>query len=200
MLPDDGQRVNRERLRREVLAARDNLSRQELEEKSREIKARLWQIEQFATCRTVMFYASFRSEVQTASAIASCLAGGVRVVLPLSVPGSRQLLPYQVEDLDHDLQPGYCGIPEPDPARTRLVSPSQIEAVVVPGAVFDFRGGRLGYGGGYYDRFLALEAPGAMRIGLAFELQLAPANLPLAPHDQFIHCLVTEERTIFFPA
>jgi len=190
--------VNRERLRRQVLAARDNLPRQDLEEKSREIEDRLRRIDQFTACRTVMFYAGFRSEVRTAAAIARCLAAGVRVALPLSVPGSRELLPYLVEDPERDLRPGYCGIPEPDPARTHRVSPAQIEAVVVPGAVFDLRGGRLGYGGGFYDRFLAFKAPEALRIGLAFEMQLAPGNLPLAPHDQLMHCLVTEEREIFF--
>jgi 5-formyltetrahydrofolate cyclo-ligase len=200
MLPGNGQMFNRDRLRREVLAFRDKMPRQVLEEKSRQINARLWQIDEFMNCRTVMLYASFRSEVRTAAAIARCLEAGIRVALPLSVPGKRQLLPYLVEDPDRDLRAGYCNIPEPDPARTRLVSPSQIEAVVVPGAVFDLRGGRLGYGGGFYDRFLAMDAPGAWRIGLAFELQVAPGHLPLAPHDQIMHCLVTEDRAIYFDA
>ena len=200
MLPENEQMVNRDRLRQEVLAARDRLPRQVLLEKSREITAgmtdRLWEIEQFRRCRTVMFYASFRSEVETATAIARCLAAGILVALPLSVPERRQLLPYLVDNPARDLRPGYCGIPEPDPARTRIVRPAQIEAVVVPGSVFDLRGGRLGYGGGYYDRFLAMEAPAALRIGLALELQLTPGNLPLAPHDQFMHYLVTEDRVI----
>ncbi len=141
MLPDKVQMFNRDRLRREILAIRDSMPRQVLEEKSRQIEARLWQINQFSDCRTVMFYASFRSEVRTAAAIAKCLEAGVRVALPLSIPGSRKLLPYLVEDPGRELRSGYCGIPEPDPARTRSVPPDQIEAVVVPGAVFDLRGG-----------------------------------------------------------
>jgi len=198
MLSENGRTLDRDRLRRETLAARDKLPGRELEEKSSRINARLRQVARFSSCRTVMFYAGFRSEVRTAEAIADCLAAGIRVALPLSVPVGRELLPYLVEDPKIDLRPGYCGIPEPDPARTRSISPDLIEAVVVPGSVFDLRGGRLGYGGGFYDRFLALHAPRALRVGLAFELQVSSGDLPLAPHDQLIHCLVTEERTVFF--
>jgi 5-formyltetrahydrofolate cyclo-ligase len=196
MLPEQDRIFTQGELRREYLASRNGLSRREQEEKSLKITDRLWRLEEFKAGRTVMFYASFRSEVRTAAAIARALAAGVRVVLPRTEPGSRLLLPYLVEDPALDLRPGYCGIPEPDPIRTRPVSPDSIEAVVVPGSVFDARGGRLGYGGGYYDRFLALKAPQARRIGLAFELQVAPGVLPLTAHDQLLHCLVTEERTI----
>lgn len=190
--------ASQKELRRQILAARDRLSAAEIEEKSAAITERLFQLEVFRDCRAVMFYASFRSEVQTREAMARCLNRGISLVLPLSLPASRELQPRVVNDLALDLRSGYCGIAEPDPDLTRVLAPAAIEAVIVPGSVFDSRGGRLGYGGGFYDRFLAREAPQALRIGLAFALQLVPGELPLAEHDQRLDYLVTEEQALAF--
>jgi len=191
--------ASQKELRRQLLAARDRLSAAEIEEKSAAITGRLFRVEAFLACGAVMFYASFRSEVQTGEAISRCLQRGVRLALPLSLPASRELQPRVVEDPVLDLRSGYCGIAEPDPGRTRVLEPAAIEAVIVPGSVFDSWGGRLGYGGGFYDRFLAREAPQALRIGLAFDLQVVPGELALAEHDQRLDYLVTEERVLAFP-
>lgn len=190
--------ITQKELRRKILAARDRLSLAEIEEKSAAITARLFRLEAFLACRTVMFYASFRSEVQTRAAMALCLRRGVRLALPVSLPASRGLQPRLVKDLALDLCAGYCGIAEPAPGKTSVLPGAEIEAVIIPGSVFDLRGGRLGYGAGFYDRFLALETPGALRIGLAFAMQVVPGELPLAEHDQRLNYLVTEERVYDF--
>jgi len=108
-----------------------------------------------------------------------------------------QLIAYQITDPDKDLLPGYCQIPEPDSGRLPQINPPDIEVIILPGSVFDLSGGRLGYGGGYYDRFISQQAPTAIRVGLAFELQVT-TNLPLLAHDQKIHILVTENRILHF--
>ncbi len=77
---------------------------------------------------------------------------------------------------------------------TRAVAPQEIETILLPGSVFDERGGRFGYGGGYYDRFLA-KVPKARRIGLAFDLQVV-AEAPLQEHDELLDLVVTESRII----
>lgn len=197
MFPDKRMDEQKE-LRRRILAARDLLPLATIGEKSTAISERLLQLEIFRDCRTVMFYAAFRSEVQTMGAMTRCLQRGVQLALPLSLPASRGLQPRLVTDLTHDLRPGYCGIAEPDPERTRAVEPAALEVVVVPGSVFDLLGGRFGYGGGFYDRFLAAEAPRALRIGLAFALQVVPGELPLSAHDQRLDYLVTEEQVHAF--
>jgi 5-formyltetrahydrofolate cyclo-ligase len=73
------------------------------------------------------------------------------------------------------------------------VDPASIDTVLIPGSVFDVTGGRLGYGGGFYDRFLSNSAPQATRIGLAFSRQLVD-RVPMEPHDQYMDFLVTEEQ------
>jgi len=185
--------------RKKILTGRDTLTGLELAEKSRSAVDRLLSLLfDDPASNTVMFYASFRSEVQTGQAIRACLERGMKVVLPLTDPEVKQLVPYLINDPENDLCPGYCGIPEPDPTKTEIISAAGIDTVIVPGSVFDLRGGRYGYGGGYYDRFLRNEASRALRIALAFELQVVEDNLQLEPHDQLMHCLVTESRTVRF--
>lgn len=185
-------------LRRRLLALRDRLTAQEVAEKSAKITEHLFLLDRFRNCRTVMFYASFRSEVSTWESMSRCLERGIQVALPLSLPVSHRLQPRLVSDLSRQLRPGYCAIPEPDSKQTKVLDPREIEVVIVPGSVFDLRGGRSGYGGGFYDRFLQLEAPQALRIGLAFAVQVLAADLPLAGHDQRLDILVTEEGVYEF--
>ncbi len=98
---------------------------------------------------------------------------------PLCLP-AHQLEFRIVTDTRLDLRPGKMGIPEPAP-HTRAVKPEEIDLLIVPGVAFTLAGGRLGYGGGYYDRFLP-RCQRARILALAFAEQLESA-LPTEPHD-----------------
>lgn len=177
-------------LRAKTLAVRDNLSAEERQRKSRRITDRLLALPEFAAARSVFTYVSFRSEVETLPLIAHCLKKGLSVSVPLTLPEEHRLLAYALTEPGRDLVPGYCGILEPRQTLP-LVDPASIEVVVLPGSVFDCQGGRLGYGGGFYDRFLQTAAPQALRIGLAYDLQVVAA-VPLQSHDQQLDYLVSE--------
>lgn len=181
-------------LRADILAARDSLPPQERQRKSRAITERILALPKFAAAKNVFAYVSFRSEVGTLALIGHCLKKSIPVSVPLTVPAEHRLLPYGITDPNRDLVPGYCGILEPL-TTLPLVDPASIELVVMPGSVFDLKGGRLGYGGGYYDRFLQTAAPQALRIGLAYDLQVIEA-VPTKSHDQRLDYLVTETRII----
>ncbi len=187
--------MDRQLLRQNILAARDALPEPEQTAKSRAIAAHLWRIAAFADCRAPFIYVHFRSEVATTELIRQCLADRKEVCVPLTITGAKRLDPYLLTDPEKQLTRGYCGIPEPDPTKATLFNARRIDVVILPGSVFDAKGGRLGYGGGYYDRFLAEQAPQALRIGLAYELQLVAA-VPTLPHDQRLDYLVTEDRII----
>jgi 5-formyltetrahydrofolate cyclo-ligase len=187
----------RRELRRRLLACRDRLPPAGRHHKSLEVTDRLRQLPEIADIYTFFIYISFRSEVETLSLIRHFLAAGKQVAAPLTHVSPPWLEAFLLRDPDRDLRPGYCGIPEPDPARLPRIEPAAIGAVILPGAVFDLRGGRLGYGGGFYDRFLATAAPAALRIGVAFELQVVAA-VPLEPHDQRLDVLVTEKGVTRF--
>jgi 5-formyltetrahydrofolate cyclo-ligase len=187
--------MEREKIRRAMIAARDRLPPVDLALNSERIIERLFRLAEFRAATTVMLYASYKSEVQTMAALGRCLASGKRVALPLTLPTEGLLRPYLIEDPRRDLKPGYRAIPEPDPKTAVPLAPREIEVVIVPGSVFDRAGGRLGYGGGFYDRFLADQAPAAFRVALAFALQVSATRLPLQPHDQPLDCLITEKET-----
>ncbi|MEW6595348.1 MAG: 5-formyltetrahydrofolate cyclo-ligase [Thermodesulfobacteriota bacterium] len=182
---------SRETLRQRILAARDALPEAVRQERSAAICARLWEIPAVAAGGTVMVYVSFRSEVETGPLIAEALRRGVTVAVPRTEVKAKRLAVYRLSDPGRELRPGYCGIMEPDPARAAPVEPAAIDVVILPGSVFDRHGGRLGYGGGYYDRFLALEAPRALRVAVAFDMQVV-ARVPVLAHDMRLHWLVTE--------
>lgn len=179
--------------RKTILALRDALSWECRQDKSALIRKRLWDIEEITRAKHVMIYVNFRSEVETMPLFQEFFQKKMQVSVPLTIIQPPQLIPYLVTDPDHDLRPGYCGIQEPDNSRLAPCDPRQIDVVLVPGSVFDPHGGRLGYGGGYYDRFFASAAPNAVRVALAFELQVVD-SVPLMEHDMKMDYLLTEEK------
>lgn len=184
-------------LRKKTLLARDDLHPQERRAVSEVIIQKLLFLQEVRDRETLFIYVDFRSEVETHHCITALLKMGKRVVVPVTLVQEKRLLPVAIRDVNHDLSPGYCGIPEPllDIRKNQVITGSEIETIIVPGSVFDEQGGRLGYGGGYYDRFMALEAPRAKRIGLAFDLQVFK-RLALQPHDEMLDLIVTEKRII----
>lgn len=188
-------RLARKTIRQSILRQRDLLSPDIRRAKSTAIRARLWQLKEFLDTRILLVYVNFRSEAETLPLIGDCIRKGIRVAVPLTLVKDKKLLPYEIRDPETDLAPGYCRIPEPLPDRTTKIDPGRIDTIILPGSAFDLSGGRLGYGGGYYDRFLARDAPQALRIALAYDLQVVEA-LPLEPHDVRLHYLLTESQTI----
>ncbi len=188
---------DRQTLRRQVLERRRSQSPEEQEEKSRRIMENLLSLPETDQAETIFAYVNFRDEVRTTGFIDRCLAMGKVVSVPLTIVRPPGLLAVRITDPAGDLTPGYCGIPEPLPelAVRQSVDPDAIDLVLVPGSVFDSRGGRLGYGGGFYDRFLCHQAPRAKRIGLAYEMQVVD-RVPVEPHDQPMDMVVTEKRIL----
>lgn len=181
-------------LRRTILSHRDGLTDSLRISWSHAICARLQGLLAEEGLQFTMFYVSFRSEVATHDLIRSRLQQGLFVVVPITYQATRQLAPRLITNWEQ-LKPGIYGILEPDAADTVAVPPFELSAVIVPGSVFDVSGGRYGYGGGYYDRFLQNDAPQAVRIGLAFDFQVLN-HIPLAQHDQRMDWIITEKRVI----
>jgi 5-formyltetrahydrofolate cyclo-ligase len=176
-------------LRRLVLAQRDALSQAERARRSAQAGANLCALPEFRQAGTVLCFVSFGGELDTRPLIEEALAAGKHVAVPRVVRETHDLVPHELRDPETDLTPGYYGILEPSPQQP-VVSLDAIEAVIVPGVVWGEDGFRIGYGGGYYDRFLP-RVPQAARLGLAFELQVLP-EVPHGARDVPVEVLVTE--------
>ena len=176
-------------LRRTIVARRDDLPAQEVRRRSAAAGSHLSRLSEFASARCVMFFVSFGSEVDTLPMIQKAVAGGKRVAAPRADPRTRSLLPCEILDPEKDLAPGAHKIREPRP-HCPEVPLAEIDAIVVPAAVWGEDGYRVGYGGGYYDRFLA-RLKDVRRIGLGLETQVIP-EVPHGPHDLPVEVLVTD--------
>jgi 5-formyltetrahydrofolate cyclo-ligase len=180
-------------LRREILARRDSLPELQRQEKSSALAARLGTLDCFNQARSILFFVSFRSEVDTLPLMRQALDRGVQVSAPLTIARDKELKIYALTELETDLVSGYQGIWEPNPECCLQLDTGSLDLVIVPGSVFDLQGGRMGYGGGYYDRLLANRVPQATRVGICFDLQLVE-KVPMAAHDQYLDYVVTESQ------
>ncbi len=187
----------KQKLRSLYLKKRNELEPSVRREASARITERLLEFKRFQTAKTVFVYAAYKSEVETKELIKEALRLGKCVAVP-KVNGAEMDF-YEITSYD-ELYPGYQGILEPQPGGQEPLLPSDSDVLLLPGAVFDHKGGRIGYGGGYYDRYLCRirEQTGAQPglIGLAFESQIYPGKLPLEETDEKIDCIITEQSVI----
>ncbi|MBA4544437.1 MULTISPECIES: 5-formyltetrahydrofolate cyclo-ligase [Thermoactinomyces] len=186
---------NKEELRRHLLKVRQELSDERRRSGSASICRKIVEWDTFLTSDTVLFYMPIRREVDVRPAIEKAWSFGKTVVLPRALPETREMKLFRVDSFE-ELQPGAYGILEPLEDEAKAVEPERIRLAVVPGVGFDRRGYRLGYGGGYYDRFFA-RAGHAVRLGVAYSEQVVATVYPL-PHDQPVHYLFTPGETLAF--
>ena len=187
--------MSKSELRKDVINARAGLPTAVVAEKSARILEQIKALEEYRQSRVLMVYVDFRNEVQTGLLIEDAMAGGKVVTVPVTDIANRRLTPSRLEDYPGDLVPGAWGILEPRPECLRPVEPDLLNIVIVPGVAFDEAGNRLGYGGGFYDRFLPRTRPGTIYLAPAFEMQIRADVYPGA-HDCPVHILVTEDRVI----
>ena len=179
-------------LRREMLARRRVFSTEERKEASRSICARTAQLPMLKAAQTIMLYASMAEEIDLVPFMETLLADGRRIVLP-EITGRGTMEARELPAMDA-LTDGAFGIATPDPMRGGIVPPEEIDVIIVPGAAFSSDGGRLGLGGGYYDRFLP-RARNAVRVVLAFDFQIVP-DVPMGVQDARVDVILTERRMI----
>jgi 5-formyltetrahydrofolate cyclo-ligase len=181
-------------LRNEALSKRDSVPLPVRKIKDSAIAERLLTLDTFRESQVVLLYASFRSEVDTEGVIKKALEMGKKVLLPRVNLGETQLDLYEINSLD-ELSPGYMGIPEPDAKEENLRGLEDVGVAVLPGAAFDSKGSRLGYGKGYYDRLLSEGGVSPVLVALAYEEQVLE-NIPSETHDVKMDIILTDRRLI----
>lgn len=140
-----------------------------------------------AGARTFAVYLASADEIDLTELIGRLWVAKCRVAVPAWRDGRYLLAEYTPATR---LKPGPMGIPEPEDCGGDPVGESEVAVWVVPGLAFSPEGARLGYGGGWYDRFLGCAAPSAVSLGVAYPFQLVD-ELPLEPHDRPLTAVVT---------
>lgn len=179
--------MTKDEIRLEMRRLRRQLTKEESEEKSRAAADAVFALPQYKSADTVMAYMSSFKEISTASIIRDAIEHK-RLVVPVSNTDSFTITPSYLRK-ESDLIKGAYGIYEPRVIEKADIN--DIDIALIPGVAFDRRGGRIGFGKGYYDRFLS-EFKG-IKAGLCYEFQLID-ELPLDSHDIRMDIIITEKR------
>ncbi|MBF0542274.1 MAG: 5-formyltetrahydrofolate cyclo-ligase [Nitrospirae bacterium] len=183
---------NKSEIRREILKIRDNLSPELRHIKDIEIAKRILSLPQYQAAQTILFFASFRSEVDTFSLINNAFNTGIKVILPKVIRDEKCLIISEINSLK-DLQLSKMGILEP--ISPHVFPINEINLIIMPGAAFDHKRNRLGYGGGYYDKLLAEMTKITQTIAIAYQEQIIP-EVPVEPHDIKVDMIITDKEII----
>ncbi|MDO5336318.1 MAG: 5-formyltetrahydrofolate cyclo-ligase [Eubacteriales bacterium] len=178
----------KKRIRRAMFAARKAHSDEEINRMSEQIAERLFSLPVFLKAQRILAYADYNHEVRTGEIIHRALLLGKEVAVP-RVEG-RDMIFYKITD-PSVLQPGYFGIPEPTCGQE---AGWEEALMIMPGVAFDKDNRRVGYGGGFYDRYLE-KHPKINTIALAFEFQIMD-KVPFEPTDISPARILTEERLL----
>ncbi len=187
--------MNKEKLRKKILDTRNNLSKEQLSKKSNMITIKFLNSIFYKKSEYIMTYIDFRNEVKTKSLINESLQNNKKIIIPISMPKTYDLKLSQLKNYDKELTLGTYGILEPKQEFIREVSPKKIDLVIVPGVVFSRNGHRIGYGAGYYDRFLTKVSPSTLKVALCFDLQIVN-KINHNKHDIPMDYIITENEII----
>lgn len=180
----------RERLRTETLHKRDSIPPNVRAELSRQIVDCAINWVKTNRAHTVLIYLSMRSEVETDGLLDYLLTQNKIALAPVMDMKRRTLTPYRIVDAEKDLLLHSYGMYQPNRETCSPFPVDQIDLIFVPGAAFDPQGYRIGYGAGFYDRFLP-RCPQAVWIGLAYDVQIVADTLPQT-WDVSLHRILTE--------
>lgn len=170
------------------------MSNEERMEKSKKIQHNLFNLKEYKKSNFIFTFIGTQEEVDTHNIIKHSIDNGKRVGVPITLPKERKLLVSEIYDFHKELEMGFYNILTPKKEFIREVSPSIIDLVIVPGLVFSKEGYRVGYGGGYYDRFLRYLD--VLKVGVCFHMQLQD-EVPVGKYDIPVDIVVTDEEIVY---
>lgn len=174
-------------LRRELKISRRNIA--DKKEADAKICKNLMNTDFYKNAETVLFYAALDDEINIDECIKSALSQGKKTALPVCLDGNGNMKFYYINSLN-DIRTGFFGVREPDINICREVSDFNDSVCIVPAIAYDKKGYRLGYGKGYYDRFLKNFT--FISIGLCYN-ELITDALPTDEYDISVDYIVTQD-------
>lgn len=183
---------NKKSVRNHILEIRDNISKEDKVYLDGRLKNRVLSLDIIREAPVVFAYVSFKSEVDTHQIIESLISRGQRVAVPKIQDGVMMF--YEIHSMD-DLESGTMGILEPIVCEDEIV-PQMHDVILVPGVVFDKRLYRIGYGGGFYDKYMAVHK-NIKTVGLAYDIQIVD-SIAIEPWDRGVDIILTEKQMITY--
>ncbi len=183
----------KEQLRKQYKQIRQQLSQEQVVQCSNQIASALFQTSFWKNSKVIMLYLSFQNEIGTHAIYQQGWTEGKTMLVPICSPQTTTMQMSCISSLQHLVINQY-GIRELPLEAQQIISPNQIDLCLIPGIAFDLAGNRLGFGAGYYDRYLPKVNPQAKRIALAYECQISPTKLPVTTYDLPMDYILTEKN------
>ncbi|AJH80364.1 5-formyltetrahydrofolate cyclo-ligase [Bacillus cereus group sp. BC251] len=180
------------RLRKQIIEHMNSLSKERYTTLSEQIAFSLYEQKEWAETKTIGITLSMENEVNTYPIIEKAWEEGKRVVVPKCNKETRTMSFRQISNFDQ-LETVYMNLREPIPALTEEVNADEIDLQIVPGVAYTERGERIGYGGGYYDRYLVHYK--GKTLSLAYSFQMVE-HIPVEPFDKNVEKIITEKGTM----
>lgn len=175
--------MDKQALRKAVREKKRAMTEEQIREASLRLGELFLRSEMYQQAKTLYGYLPYNQEVRTTAMLQQALSDGKRVAVP-KIYGDEMKFIF-LDDLSQ-VEKGYSGIPEP--IKDGPVADDPTALVLMPGLAFDAQGHRVGYGGGFYDRFLEKE-PNHPTIALCYEFQMLP-ELPVQEYDVPVDCVI----------
>ena len=185
--------MDKKLLRKTMIEKRDAVDILDRQKADKEIKNTLINEEFYYMSKNIFIYVGFGSEINTSIYIKKFLDDGKKIYVPKIKKASRIMEAVEINGLE-DLMENRFGILEPGD-ENQGVKKEILDLIILPGVAFDEKGGRLGYGGGYYDTFLQDTLSGITKVALAYDFQIIDL-IPLEDHDMKADYIITEKRSI----
>ncbi|MDP9197397.1 MAG: 5-formyltetrahydrofolate cyclo-ligase [Thermoproteota archaeon] len=192
----DSHQTKKHKIRRDLLEQRNLLDANVVCDKSVKVQDRLMGMLEYQTGKIIGSYIPTGMEVKTWKVIRHALANNKTVGLP-KIEENNSLSFYSIEegDLNDNLvESSRFKLKEPKALKSRLIE--KVDLLIIPGVAFDTHGYRIGYGFGYYDRYMARKTY-AKSVGLAFDFQILNHKVPRFSYDWKLDILVSEDRTLY---
>ena len=168
--------MDKQVLRKQIREQKRAMTEEQIVEKSEKLATLFVASQAYKDAKTIYGYLPYNQEVRTVSMLQRALDEGKKVAVPKCYGDEMRFI--YLDDLSK-VEKGYCGIPEP--IADAPIADDKTALVLMPGLAFDPQGHRMGYGGGFYDKFLAAE-PNHPTLALCYDFQMLP-HLETEDHD-----------------
>lgn len=189
--------TDKKELRKRLLQQRKELSREDCRKASKSICKRLTALDLYKEADMIFAYSSIKNEISCDYLIEKAIADGKKVALPRVINSEDNDIEMQFFYIDEnaELESGFMGICEPEEDYSTLAVPSGKTLIVLPGIAFDRKFARIGYGKGFYDRYLSLYGENSQSVAVCYDFQLFD-EIPSDEHDIPAGAIVTPTEVL----
>lgn len=184
--------MSKKSLRKEMICKRDELSTNEVENFSKSVIKKVIDTDEYIKSENIFVFVSFNNEVFTHNFIKYSISNNKKIYIPYIE--NKEMKAVRLYDLE-DLEIGFYNILSLPKEKIEIVNPEDLDLIIVPGLIFDHNLHRIGYGGGYYDKFLSYPNLNAYIIGICYDFQVID-EIDVNEYDLPVDIVITNQRSI----